>query len=272
MTRSSSKISHQISGEYFIISLNDPNTLNSMTGEDYVYLATLLQEADRNDAIYFTVLQSSGRFFSSGANVSNIGKAQKSESASGETGKWLSEFVSRNLFVTQIFSNHRKLLICCLNGPAVGLSATIVMLCDIVYSMNDSVYLLFPFTTLGLVSEGALSVTLPLKLGYNVANEILTFGKPVTFENMIGKVIIKNYNMKDTNEFNKKVVEDLRERTQHLYKDSIIGIKKLLKRPFESELKRANVDEVSDALDFWVKGIPQEKFKQLSKKERRHKM
>lgn len=278
----SSKITYTIKGVLFIIQFKAPQTLNSMSGDDYLYLSHLLQISDSNPHTKFTVLQSSGRFFSSGADVSGIAELHKSSKkgskteqvaeSNGELPKWLSLFVSRNLFVTHVFATHKKILVCCLNGPAVGLSAAIVMLCDLVYSMHDKVYLLFPFANLGLVTEGGLSVTLPMKLGFNVANEILMFSKPATFDQLKDKVITRNYAMRDVDEFNNKVVQDLTEMTTHLHKESITGMKKLLKATMINELKRANDDEVIDALDYWVQGIPQGKFEEIGAKKRKHKL
>lgn len=270
----SSKMSHRIDGLFFVITFTDPQSLNSFSGTDFLYLAHLLEIADKCDSVSFTVLQSSGRFFSAGADVSNIERVQAAarREPGGMLGQWLSEFVSRNLFVTHTFATHSKVLVCCLNGPAIGLTAAVVMLCDIVFSMNDKVYLLFPFANLALVTEGALSVTLPLKLGYNTANDILLFAKPVRFDQLIDKVIVRNYNMSDTETFNTQVMADLHDMTAGLYQASFAGIKRLLRGPFNSELKRANVDEVNDALQFWVKGAPQQRFQEVGSKKRKHKI
>ncbi|SCU84089.1 LAMI_0C06172g1_1 [Lachancea mirantina] len=268
----SEKIKHNVQDGIFVIQLDDAKSLNSMTGHDYLYLGHLMEIADRDSAVYLTVLQSSGRFFSSGANVGNIGAMQSAQDENGELGKWLSEFVSRNLFVTHVFAKHTKPIVCCLNGPAVGLSAAIVMLCDVVYAMNNSVYLLFPFANLALVTEGALSVTLPMKLGYNVASEILTLARPVTFDQLNGKVVTRNYNLKDTQEFNSQVLQDLKRATGDLHKESIPGMKRLLQRSVLDQMKRANVDEVNDALSYWVRGLPQQRFREIKSKQRIHKM
>ena len=94
------------------------------------------------------ILQSTGRFFSSGADFKGIARAQMDDGVkyASETSKWLSNFVARNVYVTDAFIKHSKVLVCCLNGPAIGLSAALVALCDIVYSINDKVYLLYPLS------------------------------------------------------------------------------------------------------------------------------
>lgn len=61
--RQNEKISYRIEGPFFIIHLINPDNLNALEGEDYIYLGELLELADRNRDVYFTIIQSSGRFF-----------------------------------------------------------------------------------------------------------------------------------------------------------------------------------------------------------------
>lgn len=269
---STDRIKFHKDGLFFVIKLDDPGSLNALGGPEYLYLAELLEKADQDPEIYFTVLQSSGRFFSSGADFQSILKAQKKDSSEPELNKWLSYFVSRNVYVTDMFSRHSKALICCMNGPAIGMSAALCALCDIVYAMNDKVYLLYPFSSIGLVTEGGTSVTLPMKLGSSVSFESLMFSKPIKYDKLEGTIITKNYEMSNTEEFNEAVMKDLKLKVKDLHWPSVLGIKKLVKENYVRDLERANSVEVNDAIKYWVKGIPQRSFKQLSQKQRRHKL
>lgn len=272
MENYSGRIEYRVEAPFFIIRLNDARRLNSLTGNDYLYLAQLLEKSDKDDTVYFTILQSSGRFFSSGADYLSIAKAQESGRDEPELNKWLSNFVSRNVYVTDMFARHSKILICCLNGPAIGLSAALCLLCDIVYSMNEDVYLLFPFVSLGLVTEGATSVTLPWKLGNNATYQSLMFNEPIRYDKLKGKVVTKNYGMNNADQFNTAVLEELGQKCKGIYLPSVLGIKKLLMSNIRAQLDRANSVEVNDALKYWVKGEPQRRFKELSNKERKHKL
>lgn len=269
---SSERIKYFVDGPFFVIRLSDPGSLNALNGNDYLYLAELLEKAEEDHNVYFTVLQSSGRFFSSGADFQSISKAQDTKTQEPELNKWLAYFVSRNVYVTDMFARHSKVLICCLNGPAIGLSAALCALCDIVYSMNDKVYLLFPFSSLGLVTEGATSVTLPMKLGSSWTFESLMFSAPIKFDKLNGTIVARNYDMDDTEKFNEVVLKELKSKAEHLHLPTLPGIKKLLRASYAKELDRANSVEVNDAIKYWVKGIPQRSFKQLKQKQRRHKL
>ncbi|CAG59116.1 uncharacterized protein GVI51_F04697 [Nakaseomyces glabratus] len=281
------KITYVKDGPFFIIKFNSPSTLNSLTGDDYIYIAELLGLADEDKDIYFTVLQSTGRFFSSGADFKSIAIAEQHEAASkkptttpnevarhhDELQKWLAYFSSRNVNVTNAFNQHSKVLVCCLNGPVIGFSAAICCLCDLVYVMNEKVYMLFPFANLGLVTEGAVASTLPRLVGSRSSFESLLFAKPVTFPEMSRAGLVnKNYSLNDTDKFNDQVLAELKEKIDGLHLPSCLGIKKLMKLEWEDRIERINSLEVNDGVKYWVKGEPQKRFRQVGSKQRKHKL
>ncbi|CAI4064303.1 hypothetical protein N7582_002670 [Saccharomyces uvarum] len=270
----SERVSHHIDGQFFIIKLNDPKHLNSLTFADFVSIALLLNKANNIDSVLFTVLQSSGKYFSSGGKFTAVNELHVEENASevDKVSKLVSAICSPNIFVANAFETHKKVLICCLNGPAVGLSASLVALCDIVYSKNDSVFLLFPFSNLGFVAEVGTSVTLAQKLGINSANEHLIFSSPVLFEELLGTMITKNYQLIDTDSFNKKVLKDLKQDVKGLYPKSILGMKYLLHSEMREKLIKSQAMEANGTLPFWASGEPFKRFQQLQKGNRRHKL
>jgi enoyl-CoA hydratase/carnithine racemase len=64
------------------------------------------------------------------------------------------------------------------DGVAVGIGATLLFHCDLVYAQKNARFI-FPFVSLGLVPEGAVSVLLPRLVGHQKASEILLFGEPI---------------------------------------------------------------------------------------------
>ncbi|KAL3234449.1 3,2-trans-enoyl-CoA isomerase [Nakaseomyces bracarensis] len=286
MMKYNEKITYHKDGPFFIIKFNSPSTLNSMSGDDYVYMGELLELAEKDNDIYFTVFQSTGRFFSSGADFKSIAIAEQMENSRGgkkqqddvskhhdELQKWLAHFASRNVNVTNAFNNHPKILVCCLNGPVIGFSAAICCLCDLVYAMNDQVYMLFPFANLGLVTEGGVASTLPRLVGSRDSYESLLFARPVDYTQMSRAGIInKNYSLTDTEEFNKQVLNELKQKINGLHLPSCLGIKKLMKLEWEDRIERINSLEVNDGVKYWVKGEPQKRFRQIGSKQRKHKL
>lgn len=272
----SKSVSYEIDGPLFIIRLHDPRYLNSITFNDFLYIAQLLEMADKDDSIFFTLFQSTGRFFSSGGKFESVLESE-SDASSGSVEKLSNLFgtiSTQNVLVANTFLNHSKVLICCMNGPAVGLSASLILLCDIVYSRNDSVYCLFPFSNLGFVAELSSSVTLPRKLGVNLTNEHLIFSTPITYiELKEQNIIVKNYNMEDTEKFNKQIVLDIKSKSKYLYKKSFPVMKKLIMSGvYKEQLIKSQSLESAATLPFWRDGEPQRRFVQLKNKERRHKL
>ncbi|SMN19061.1 similar to Saccharomyces cerevisiae YOR180C DCI1 Peroxisomal protein [Maudiozyma saulgeensis] len=290
---SSPRISHRIDDNIFIIELCDTDNLNSLTFDDFLFIATLLELSNQNPSVNFTVIQSSGKFFSAGGKFTSvlelapkttdeINKNEKEEE-NNELRKLytlIGSVATPNVYVTNAFVKHTKPIICSLNGPAIGLSACLVCLCDIVYSMNDSVYLLFPFSSLGFVAEVGSSVTLYDKLGINSTNEHLFFSTKIPFNELNGKIIVKNYNfnndkinhIEQTKLFNNKVLTDLKLKSKYLSLDSLSEMKKLLSFETNNKLRQAQSLETNSTLPFWINGEPFKRFKELQQKKRRHKL
>jgi len=65
------------------------------------------------------------------------------------------------------------------NGPAVGISVTIMGLCDAIYC-SDKATFHTPFSALGQSPEGCSSYIFPKIMGYAKANEMLLFNKKIT--------------------------------------------------------------------------------------------
>ena len=282
----SPRVKYRIDNNFFIIELYDTANLNSLTFDDFLYIALCLELSNSKPEITFTIIQSSGKFFSAGGKFESVLElAPTTESKPDDSTKLRSLYTligsvaTPNVYVTNAFVRHKKPIICLLNGPAIGLSACLVCLCDIVYSMNDQVYLLFPFSSLGFVAEVGSSVTLYDKLGVNKTNEHLFFSTKISFDELYDKIIVKNYNIKSTGDnlketqlFNDVVINDLKQKTKHLSKESIGSMKPLLSYDINNRLKMAQSLETNSTLPFWIKGEPFKRFKELKEGKRRHKL
>lgn len=269
------KISFSIDYPFFIIRLNNPRSLNSMSYDDFLYITRLLEISENDNKIYFTILQSSGSFFSSGADFNTISN-NPSDDDSYELKLWLEQFLSKNQYITSSFINHSKILIACLNGSAIGLSAAIVILCDMVYAMDtksETNFLQFPFAQLGLSCEGATSVTLPVKIGWNKCFSKLLFGEKLYFHEILNTIIVRDYSMGtdplNVNNFNNQVIRDLKEKIKPLYLPACLQMKTVLRASNDTvnTLMLANSNEVHGALSFWRKGEPQRRFALLRDKK-----
>ena len=274
---SSPRVSYRVDGPLFIIQLDEPETLNSLTFDDFVYIATLLEKSNGLPDTHFTVIQSSGKFFSAGGKFESVlelapEKREPSDSELRTLYKLIGSVAAPNVYVTNAFVKHNKPIICLLNGPAIGLAACLVCLSDIVYARDDQVYLLFPFSSLGFVAEVGSSVTLYDKLGINATNEHLFFSTKIPYEELSGKIIVQNYAMSDTAQFNERVASDLKKKCAQLSLPSLTEMKKVMSYETRSKLRAAQALETNATLPFWIEGEPFRRFQDLKQKKRRHKL
>ncbi|KAI5964405.1 hypothetical protein KGF57_001078 [Candida theae] len=262
--------SYEVIGNAAVITFNNPRKLNSFPIPQYNVLARLIARANDEKSTTITLIQSTGRAFSAGADSKFVGE----QDTAFETWLQLSFMMQHHL--TQTIMDHKKILAVALNGFAVGLSASLVMLCDLVYVHDvTKTYLLAPFSNIGIVAEGGASATLPMRLGWSKASEALLLSKRISGEDMLKSGLInKAYDGKfsSAEEFNKAVLDELQTATESLHADSIFGIKKLLKATFKPEISKANSKESYVGLANWTSGLPKERFKKLSSGELRHKM
>lgn len=74
-------------------------------------------------------------------------------------------------------------------------------------------------------------------------------------------------------QFRERVLKEVDERLgEHLIGDSLIGIKKLIKRPEMDILHTQNVHEVFDGLERFMSGVPQTEFSKVASGAKRHKL
>lgn len=268
-------ILYEVRDKVTIITLNIPNKLNALNGEQYLLLAKLIERADREEDTVVTIFQSSGRYFSAGANIAdkNLGNVLSEELLSHEY--WLNRFVARNVFLTDLFHNHRKVLVAAVNGPVIGLSSALLALCDLVYVMDElKFFLLAPFSNLGLVAEGASSSTLFLRLGWSKAAEALLFARPISGKDLSNLGFInKSYDgqFKSVEDFNQAIHDEVVQNFSNLHFDSILANKQLLKANRDTLINSANSREVIQGFNKWMEGVPQTRFMQLFQKDIKHK-
>lgn len=189
--------------------------------------------------------------------------------------QWLRNFVANNLNTTQAFYSHPKILVAALNGPAVGLSAALLGFADFVYAAPHT-FLLTPFSSLGLVSEGLASRSFVRRLGIAKANEALILSKRITCEELVQCGFVNKVFDTKPNEqpkFLELVLQEVEDRMgNHLVPDSLTKIKALIQKPERELLDAQGVAEVFGGLERFMAGIPQEEFRKIANGEKKHKL
>lgn len=189
--------------------------------------------------------------------------------------EYLQTFVAFNLNIAHAFYTYPKILVVGLNGPVVGMSAAFVAHADFIYCAPHT-YLLTPFSSIGLVAEGSASRALVQRLGVSKANEALIMSKRISAKDLQQCGFVNGIIDTDKEQdklFREKVLKEVIARLgDHLIGDSLVEIKRLIRKPEMSILQQQNVEEVFAGLERFMTGVPQEQFNKLARGEKRHKL
>jgi enoyl-CoA hydratase/carnithine racemase len=144
-----------------LLTLNRPERLNAFNDPQYDDVRAALAAARADDSVSVVVVTGSGRGFSAGQDLGEMGGAHK-----------FTPFMEE-------LSTFDKPIVVAVNGVAVGIGFTLLLHCDVVY-VGESARLRAPFTSLGLVPEAGSSLLLPLVIGPQRAAEIFLTSRWVT--------------------------------------------------------------------------------------------
>lgn len=155
------------------IKLNRPTKKNAITTEMYNEIIAALQQAAKDDSV-ITVFTGTGDFYCSGNDLSNFTNipAGGVEAMAKQGGELLRKYV-------KAYIDFPKPLVAVVNGPAVGISVTVMGLFDLVYATERATFHT-PFSQLGQSAEGCSSYTFPKIMGNAKATEMLLFNKKLT--------------------------------------------------------------------------------------------
>lgn len=87
------------------------------------------------------------------------------------------------------FIQFRKPIVAAVNGPALGLGAAILPLCDVVWA-NEKAWFQTPYMSYGQTPDGCSSFTFPRIMGFASANELLLSGRKLTAQEACSKGLV----------------------------------------------------------------------------------
>ncbi|CAM3624560.1 enoyl-CoA hydratase [Isoptericola cucumis] len=155
-----------VTGGVATVTLNRPAKKNALTTTMYAALADALQAAELDADVRAVVLRGDETVFCAGNDVADF---LDHPQAGPEAPAYR--------FLRAI-ARFPKPVVAAVCGPAVGIGATMLLHCDLVYA-GESATLLFPFVDLGLVPEAGSSLLLPELVGRHRAAEALLLGDPI---------------------------------------------------------------------------------------------
>jgi enoyl-CoA hydratase/carnithine racemase len=148
------------------IRFNRPDKKNALTREMYDCITEALIAGDASDDVAVHVFLGSAGVFTAGNDIKDFagydGKARDPDT--GASG------LIRRLPVVA------KPMIAAVDGLAIGIGATMLLHCDLVYA-SPAAILRTPFLDLGLVPEAGSSLLAPLRIGAQRAFELLCLGE-----------------------------------------------------------------------------------------------
>ena len=159
-------------GRLLTITLNRPDTLNAVNREMHEELADVFNFAALDEDSDVVVLTGAGRAFSAGGDLEHISR----NAANPELFDAEARLAKRIVFALLDLD---KPLVCRMNGHAVGLGATLALLCDVIFAA-ESAKIGDPHVAIGLVAGDGGAAIWPQRIGFGRAKEYLLTGELLT--------------------------------------------------------------------------------------------
>jgi enoyl-CoA hydratase/carnithine racemase len=159
-------IQTEIQGRVLHIVLNRPDKKNALTAAMYVALVEELERGESDPTIRALVLRGNGDSFCAGNDIEDF--LQK---------PWKGEVVPPAERFIRTVADLKKPVVAAVQGSVVGVGATILLHCDLVYASDDAKFVM-PFVNLGLVPEAGSTLLLPALIGHRRAAELLLLATP----------------------------------------------------------------------------------------------
>ena len=153
------------SGNILRIQLNRPSRKNAMTVAMYNTMADLLNDAAKDDQIRVVLWHGAGDSFSAGNDIQDF---LKNPPGPGE---------SPQARLIEALINFDKPIVAAVQGAAIGGGTTMLTHCDFVFA-GESAKFQMPFVNLALVPEFGSSYSVPARIGYLRAAELILLGQP----------------------------------------------------------------------------------------------
>lgn len=152
------------------IALNRPRQLNAINHELHEELGRVFIDAASDDETLVVVLTGAGTAFSAGGDI----KAMRAHAlATGSYGGYVDMATAKRIVFSLL--ELEKPIIARVNGDAMGLGATLALMCDLVY-MADNAGIADPHVTAGVVAGDGGAVIWPALIGFARAKEYLLTG------------------------------------------------------------------------------------------------
>src|SRR5882672_4805628 len=153
------------SGSILRVQFNRPSKKNAMTSTMYITMADLLNAAAQDDGIRAVLWHGAGDSFCAGNDLEDFLKNPMGPGDSPQS-RLIDAFIAFD-----------KPIVAAVHGFAIGGGTTMLTHCDFVYA-GESAKFQMPFINLALVPEFGTSYSIPARMGYLRAAELIQLGQP----------------------------------------------------------------------------------------------
>jgi enoyl-CoA hydratase/carnithine racemase len=171
ITSEAPQITTEVADRVLTITLNRPERLNAWTGQMGGELMAAFDRSDADDEVRAVIVTGAGRGFCAGADLGTGGdtfdyRKRAPEGPQRDNG---------GQFTLRVFQS-KKPVIAAINGPAVGVGATMTLPMDIRLAADDA-RMGFVFARRGIIPEACSSWFLPRVVGISRAMEWVSTGR-----------------------------------------------------------------------------------------------
>jgi len=153
------------SGSILRVQFNRPSKKNAMTSAMYITMADLLNTTAQDDRLRVVLWHGAGDSFCAGNDLDDFLKNPPGPEDSPQSR------------LINAFIDFEKPIVAAVHGAAIGGGTTMLTHCDFVYA-GETAKFQMPFINLGLVPEFASTFSVPMRIGYLRAAELLQLGLP----------------------------------------------------------------------------------------------
>jgi enoyl-CoA hydratase len=154
------------------VSFNRPSVKNATNPQMHQELVQVFPEIGRDPEAYVVVLTGEGDAFSAGGDIETMQKSLD------DHARWVESMIEARDILFGVIDLDRP-VIAKVNGHAIGLGATLALVCDIVVA-KDTAKIADPHVRVGLVAGDGGSVIWPALVGYARAKKYLLTGEAIT--------------------------------------------------------------------------------------------
>jgi enoyl-CoA hydratase len=158
-------------GEVLTVTMNRPDQLNAIDHALHEELGQIFTDVARDDRTSVAILTGAGRAFSAGGDIKAM---MRHADETGKPGHYIDMSTAKRIIYSML--DLEKPLIAKVNGVAIGLGATLALMCDLTY-MADHAKIGDPHVTAGVVAGDGSAIIWPQLIGFARAKEYLMTGE-----------------------------------------------------------------------------------------------